>query len=120
MPARFSTRPMGDWPVFRIAPHGTHMASAYRDRTGRCHSFTDFIDHERQTAFDLVIDSFDAVLPARSVPEVRCRRSSITATVRAHAAAPWTPSSLVADVSAKSRSCSACSSRLWYWTARAS
>lgn len=57
---RFRLRLLGDRPIFDIAPLSSRMISAYQDRTGRTHLFTDRLDHDRTTAFDLVIDSFDA------------------------------------------------------------
>jgi len=57
---QFRLRLLGDRPIFDIAPLSSRMVSAYQDRTGRTHLFTDRLDHDRTTAFDLVIDSFDA------------------------------------------------------------
>ena len=56
----FRFQGIGNRPVFDIAPFSSRMVSAYQDRRGRTHLFTDRIDHDRRTAFDLVIDSFDA------------------------------------------------------------
>ena len=68
---RFKLKAIGDHPVLDIAPLSTRMVSAYQDRTGRTHVFTDRIDHDRETAFDLIIDSFDASIAYYSSADLK-------------------------------------------------
>ena len=71
MNVRFKLNPVGNRPVLDISPLSTRMVSAYQDRTGCTHVFTDRIDHDRKTAFDLVIDSFDAVIGRYSSADLK-------------------------------------------------
>ncbi len=68
---RFRMALIGDAPVFDISPISSRMVSAYQDRTGCTHLFTDWIDHDRQTAFDMVIDSFDTKIAYYSSPDLK-------------------------------------------------
>ena len=56
----FTFHPLGDAPVFSIAPCSTRMTATYQDRAGRYHLFTDYVDPRRETPFENRLDSWDA------------------------------------------------------------
>jgi len=71
MDSKFTFRPVGDAPVFSIAPCSTRMVTAYEDRVGRYHIFTDVCDHERDTPFENKLDSWDAEIGYYSSPDLK-------------------------------------------------
>ena len=67
----FTFHLLHDHPVFSIAPCSTRMTATYRDRTGRYHLLTDYVDPDRETPFENRLDSWDAEIRYYSSPDLK-------------------------------------------------